>query len=57
MEAELHDLSAAELRDRIADLEANLANMSSSPRLRLCEQLRGQLSQAKSLLAAREVGA
>jgi hypothetical protein len=35
-------------------MEATLANLS--PRLRLSEQLRGQLSQAKSLLSAREAG-
>jgi hypothetical protein len=54
MEKELCELTAAELRDRIAEMEATLANLS--PRLRLCEQLRGQLSQAKSLLTARETG-
>jgi hypothetical protein len=56
IEAELPDLSAEELRGRIADLEATLANLSPSPRLRMGEQLRNQLSQAQSLLAAREVG-
>jgi hypothetical protein len=55
-EAELCELSSAELRDRIAEMEAILSDLSSSPRLRLSEQLRGQLSQARSLLAAREVG-
>ena len=57
IEKELCELSADELRDRIVELEATLANLSSSPRLRLSEQLRGQLAQAKSLLSAREVGA
>ena len=57
IEKELCELTAAELRDRIVEMEATLANLSSSPRLRLSEQLRGQLAQAKGLLSAREVGA
>jgi hypothetical protein len=57
IEKELCELTAAELQDRIVEMEATLASLSSSPRLRLSEQLRGQLAQAKSLLSAREVGA
>jgi hypothetical protein len=57
IEKELCELSAAELRERIVEMEATLANLSSSPRLRLGEQVRGQLAQAKNLLAAQEVGA
>ena len=55
-EAELCELSSDELRDRIAELEATLANLSSSPRLKLGQILRSKLSQAQGLLAAREVG-
>jgi hypothetical protein len=56
IEAELRGLSAGELRERISELEATLSTLSSSPRLRLNEQLRGQLAQAQGLLSAREVG-
>ena len=54
IEKELCELSAAELRERIVEMEATLATLSPSPRLRMGDQLRDQLSQAKNLLAARE---
>ena len=55
-EPELCDLSCAELREQIAELEASLSTLSS-PRLKLGELMRTKLSEAKSLLAAREVEA
>jgi hypothetical protein len=53
-EPELCELSAGELRERIAVMEAALESLSSSPRLLLGEQLRTKLSQAQSLLSGRE---
>ena len=56
IEKELCELTATELRARIVEMEETLANLSRSPRLRLGEQIRGQLARAKSLLATREAG-
>ena len=50
------ELSSDELREQIAELEATLSNLSSSPRLKLGAVLRSKLSQAQSLLATREAG-
>ena len=55
-EPALSELPTAELRLAVTELESAVAGLSSSPRLRLGEQLRTQLSQAQSLLAARERG-
>jgi hypothetical protein len=55
-EPALSELSTAELREQIAGLEATLASLASSPRLKLGEVLRSRLSEAQSLLAAREGG-
>jgi hypothetical protein len=58
---ELCELSPAELRDRIAEMESTLGNVPASQRKQpggmwLVEQLRIQVSEARSLLASREVG-
>ena len=54
---EIGEFSVAELRERIAELEAVLSTfLSSSRRLRMVESLRSKLSQAQSLLAARQAG-
>jgi hypothetical protein len=53
---EIGELSVGELRARIAELEALLSTFpSSSWRMKLVASLRAELSQARSLLAAREV--
>jgi hypothetical protein len=53
-EPALSELSTAELREQIAGMETALANLATSPRLKLGQLLRTRLSEAQSLLAARE---